>query len=47
VWHARQPERWEFIRGQPRRMVPGSMPHTIIKGNVLLDDLGRLRKAAV
>ena len=20
IWHARQPERWEFIRGEPRMM---------------------------
>ena len=34
AWHARRPERWEFICGQPRLMAPPSMPHTIIKGNV-------------
>ena len=34
AWHARQPERWEFVCGRPRLMAPGSMPHTIIKGNV-------------
>jgi Uma2 family endonuclease len=34
VWHARQPERWEFIRGEPRLMVPASMRHSIIKRNV-------------
>jgi Uma2 family endonuclease len=34
AWHARQPERWEFIRGRPRLMAPGSMPHTILKGDV-------------
>jgi Uma2 family endonuclease len=33
-WHARQPERWEFIDGQPRLMAPASMKHTIIKNNV-------------
>jgi Uma2 family endonuclease len=33
-WHARQPERWEFIAGVPIMMAPGSLPHTIIKGNV-------------
>jgi Uma2 family endonuclease len=32
-WHARQPERWEFVDGEPRMMAPGSMNHTIIKGN--------------
>ncbi|HZA65964.1 MAG TPA: Uma2 family endonuclease [Geminicoccaceae bacterium] len=34
IWHARQPERWEFIRGQPRMMAPASVSHTIIKTNV-------------
>ena len=34
AWHARQPERWEFIDGQPRLMAPASMKHTIIKNNV-------------
>jgi Uma2 family endonuclease len=34
VWHAGQPERWEFIAGQPRLMAPGSMRHSIIKSNV-------------
>lgn len=34
-WHAEQPERWEFIAGVPVMMAPGSLPHTIIKGNVL------------
>jgi Uma2 family endonuclease len=33
-WHAQQPERWEFIAGRPVMMAPGSLPHTIIKGNV-------------
>lgn len=33
-WHAQQPERWEFIAGVPVMMAPGSLPHTIIKGNV-------------
>jgi Uma2 family endonuclease len=33
AWHARQPERWEFIDGQPRPMAPASMKHSIIKGN--------------
>jgi Uma2 family endonuclease len=46
AWHARQPERWEFIDGQPRLMAPASMKHTIIKNNVgfalrqALTDLG-------
>ena len=34
AWHARQPERWEFIDAQPRLMAPGSMRHSIIKNNV-------------
>ena len=34
AWHVRQPERWEFIDGQPRLMAPGSMKHSIIKNNV-------------
>ena len=34
VWHARQPERWEFLSGQPRLMAPASLAHTLIKGNV-------------
>jgi Uma2 family endonuclease len=34
LWHARQPERWEFIDGQPRMMAPASMRHSIIKRNV-------------
>ena len=34
-WHAERPERWEFIAGVPVMMAPGSLPHTIIKGNVL------------
>jgi hypothetical protein len=34
AWHARQPERWEFIRGQPRMRAPASMNHSIIKRNV-------------
>jgi Uma2 family endonuclease len=34
AWHARQPERWEFIDGQPRLMAPASMKHAIIKNNV-------------
>jgi Uma2 family endonuclease len=34
AWHARQPEHWEFIAGQPRLMAPASMRNTIIKTNV-------------
>jgi Uma2 family endonuclease len=34
VWHERQPEVYEFIDGVPRLMAPGSMPHSLIKGNV-------------
>ena len=34
AWHARQPERWEFVGGQPRLMAPASMKHSIIKNNV-------------
>lgn len=34
IWHARQPERWEFLSGQPRLMAPASLAHTLIKGNV-------------
>ena len=33
AWHARQPERWEFIDGWPRLMAPASMTHSIIKSN--------------
>jgi len=36
TWHARQPERWEFIGGRPCLMAPGSIRHTIVKGNVFL-----------
>lgn len=35
-WHARQPERWEFIGGRSSLLAPGSIRHTIIKGNVFL-----------
>jgi Uma2 family endonuclease len=34
AWHARQPERWEFIAGWPRMMAPGSMNHSLIKANL-------------
>ena len=33
AWHTRQPERWEFIDGHPRRMAPASMKHSLIKSN--------------
>jgi Uma2 family endonuclease len=33
AWHARQPQRWEFIDGWPRLMAPASMTHSIIKNN--------------
>jgi Uma2 family endonuclease len=34
AWHARQPERWEFVADRPRLMAPASLNHTIIKSNV-------------
>ena len=34
AWHARQPERWEFIAGHPVLMAPASLPHTMIKTNL-------------
>ena len=34
AWNARQPERWEFIGGQPVMMAPASKTHTIIKTNI-------------
>lgn len=34
AWHARQPERWEFVWGRPRLMAPASKAHTIIKSNM-------------
>lgn len=34
AWHARQPERWEFVAGRPRLMAPASIRHTIIKSNI-------------
>ena len=34
AWHARQPDRWEFVDGWPRLMAPASMTHSIIKNNV-------------
>jgi Uma2 family endonuclease len=33
AWHERQPDVWEFIHGVPKLMAPGSMAHTLIKGN--------------
>jgi Uma2 family endonuclease len=33
-WHRHQPERWEFIRGEPRMMAPASVNHMIIKTNI-------------
>ncbi len=33
VWHARQPDRREFIGGRPCLMAPRSLRHTVIKGN--------------
>jgi Uma2 family endonuclease len=33
-WHLRQPERWEFVDGQPRLMAPASMRHSILKRNM-------------
>ena len=35
AWHARQPERWEFVEGRPRLMAPASMKHSIVKRNIL------------
>ena len=40
AWHARQPERWEFIGGEPRLMAPGSLTHTIIKAQPVLAPSG-------
>jgi Uma2 family endonuclease len=34
AWHARQPERWEFVDGRPRLMAPASMTRSILKRNV-------------
>jgi Uma2 family endonuclease len=42
AWHARQPERWEFIDGRPRMMAPASMKHSIIKANAFAALLGAL-----
>jgi Uma2 family endonuclease len=35
AWHARRPERWEFVDGRPRLATPASVPHSIIKRHVL------------
>lgn len=35
AWHARQPERWEFVEGWPRLMAPASMVHSVIERNVI------------
>lgn len=35
AWNAAQPERWEFIAGVPVMMAPSSLPHTIIKTNIV------------
>jgi Putative restriction endonuclease len=45
AWHARQPERWEYIDGQPRLMVPASMKHWIIKANTFGTLRGALARA--
>jgi Uma2 family endonuclease len=37
AWHARQPERWEFIHGVPKLMAPASLRHTVLK-----TELGRI-----
>jgi len=34
AWHARQPERWEFVEGWPRMMAPAALNHTIIKSSL-------------
>jgi Uma2 family endonuclease len=34
VWHADQPDRWEFIDGRPWMMAPASMRHSVIKNNI-------------
>jgi Uma2 family endonuclease len=36
AWHDCQPDVWEFIDGVPKLMAPGSMAHTLIKGNTLI-----------
>jgi Uma2 family endonuclease len=33
AWHERQPDVWEFIYGVPKLLAPGSMAHTLLKGN--------------
>ena len=34
VWERDQPERWEFVGGQPRAMTGGSEAHDTIGGNI-------------
>ena len=34
AWHARRPERWEYVGGVPRPMAPASMNHSLIKKNI-------------
>jgi Uma2 family endonuclease len=34
VWERDQPERWEFVDGQPRAMTGGSEAHDTIGGNI-------------
>ncbi len=43
AWHAKQPERWEFVFGDPIMMAPGSLPHTIVKTNIVAELRARLR----
>ena len=33
-WHARQPERWEFLDGRAWMMAPAPMAHTLIMNNI-------------
>ena len=42
-WHARQPERWEFIDGHPVMKAPPALRHTRIKGNLFAALHGSLR----
>jgi hypothetical protein len=44
AWHARQPERWEFIAGWPRMMAPGSMNHSLIKADLFRRVAGGARR---
>ena len=41
-WHAKQPERWEFINGYAVMLTPAALPHTIIKGNIFHQLVSRL-----